>query len=377
MTGVQRLFDNPYTPRPGLFRVAMRNRSSPSRRGPVGALVVLLPALLLLAAATGAGLRPPAIVQAGYTSYDSGRLNVVFPSPLPGVELFQDANSSVGAAVFVDQVIELTPVLSAHPLVGQFATPTANTPFTPSTPTSGSGSFDLALHGALPVVRTEQPLWATPGGLPANATAANTTQPTGTASLTVSYALLPAGSDQQGLDLSFNIHNWPWLSPSDLLGVELRFVVFNATDFATCPGTTALGATGASGCAGSSLGLGSIVWDPNGVASLIGRDPSGFAAGLAWSDTAQGSTGSATGSIVVGAYHALANTTRLSLLSAANGSSNLTTAGEFLLSAPPLAPLKLVGDAPVYLLSAVGFAAVGLGGIVVYRRRDRRLRESL
>ena len=119
------------------------------------------------------------------------------------------------------------------------------------------------------------------------------------------------------------------------------------------------------------------MWDPLGVGSLLGQDPSGFAAGLAWSSTAQGGSGAPASTVTVGAYHALANTTRLSLLSAANGSTNLTTAGEFLLSAPPLLALKLFGNAPVYLLSVAGFAAVGLGGIFVYRRRDRRLRDSL
>lgn len=384
------MFDNPYTSPGRLNRrvmgspsgqrpFALRGRGGPPRaRGAVSCVLALGVAGLLLALTANSGaLSPggsPALV--GFTSYDSGRLHVVFPSALPGVELFQDQNSAVGAALFVDYVLELAPGNSEHPTVTQVATPTASTPFSATTPTSGAGSFGLALRGSMPVFRPSVPLWSTPEGLPANVSQPTLLPVVGGASLTVSYQLLPAGSQAQGLSLSFNIRDWPWLSIHDLLGVEVRFVVFNATAFDACPEAPQVANSSGSACASGPLGLGSIQWDPPGVDGVVGQDPSGFAAAFAWSASANVSGMSAV-TVTPAAYHALANTTRISLVTPAAGASNVTTTGQLFLAAPGLPSLVLVGDPLAYAGGSALFAVLASVGLLAYRRHDRRQREEL
>jgi len=73
--------------------------------------VALAAALLLGAIATlpvvAAGTGAAAVHE--YAAFDTGRMNIVVASAHPTVELFQDANTAVSAALTATQVVELAP----------------------------------------------------------------------------------------------------------------------------------------------------------------------------------------------------------------------------------------------------------------------------
>ncbi|MGI0150593.1 MAG: hypothetical protein ACREC5_01485, partial [Thermoplasmata archaeon] len=158
----------------------------------IGALLLLVPALAQASVPTSAA----------FASYNSGQVSVVFPGTLPSVELFQDANASLGAALHLEHVLEFQPGTSDHPLVVETATPANAASFTATSNVSGSDSFHLGIDGALTVVRSAVPLWTTPLGLPGNATDSPVS---GVASLVVSYSLTRPTGASQGLNLSWSI----------------------------------------------------------------------------------------------------------------------------------------------------------------------------
>jgi hypothetical protein len=351
-------------------------------RGGLLAAVVLLALLLLATAAApraGALGPPPA-----YPTYDSGQIAVRFPGPLPGVELVQDANNSIAASLVVAHILEIQPpVSSGHPLVVQVGTPTNGSPFQSTSSTTGVSSFGLHLQGLVPVVPVHTPLWTSPLGLP-NATppASGPVPLPRPASLTVSYALDRSSRTSQGLNLSWNILSWPWISPHDLLGVELLFAVPNATDFDACATPSpVLNSSPTAGCAGQALAPGAILWQSPTLGSVVGRSPSGLAASLAW-----GSFGNATGAgappIVAGTYFAAPGTDRVTLAAAALGSTNVSATGRLMLTIPPVAslaplPAEVRADPWAYAAALGAFSALAIVGVGYYRQRERRSREEL
>ncbi|MGI0151788.1 MAG: hypothetical protein ACREC5_07620, partial [Thermoplasmata archaeon] len=94
--------------------------------------------------------------------------------------------------------------------------------------------------------------------------------------------------------------------------------------------------------------------------------------------TGAGSSASPWQAETSGAFYAGPSTARLTLAAPANGSENVTGAGHLVIAAPLLATSKLLrGEPTVYAASAAAAALLAGGAIAVYRRHDRRLRESL
>ncbi|HEV2317627.1 MAG TPA: hypothetical protein VGV89_08660 [Thermoplasmata archaeon] len=346
------------------------------RRRAARLAAVFAPALLLVASALAAAGSPPSTVPSPvFSEYDSGRLNIVFPSPLPGVELFQDANSSIGAALYVEHVLELQPGNSTHPTVVQVASLTSTTPFNRTSATSGQNSFGLSLNGSFKVARVNEPLW-TPSTLQ------NISSPfaplVGGASLRVNYSLLHGVGDSEGVGLSWSIVHWPWVSDHDLLGVELRFVVLNATRFSACTSAPAINGSATQGCNGTVLSPGGILWNASGVGSVAGSTAAGLTAEFSWGSQSNTSTTSPR-PVTVGTYYVNASTTRLTLAAPADGAGNVTTAARFVLSTPlppVLAPI-LASNGPAYATAAAVFTVAAIGGVVWFRRSERRAREEL
>jgi hypothetical protein len=395
VSGIQRLFDNPYTRSARLDTLTMRTllhrllRDAPERaRAPrrsrrlerAGAFAVLLTPLLLLSGAFPTAAGAPGVVSSfsGVSTYDSGRLSVVFPSPLPGVELFQDANNSVGAALFIDHVIEFEQGNSDHPAVVQVATPTSTTPFDLSNASSGQDSFGLALNGTLPVVATRTSLWGAAAGLPSNLPLAPNVPVVGGSRLVVSYALITGPGNSQGLELSWQIHGWPWLSTNDLLGLEFDFSAFNATGFNECQSAPNLSAGGGAACNGTVLNPGSILWNTARGGSVVALGPSGLTASFGWSaHVASAEYGSR--AVVAGTYYSSAGHDRTTVAVPAGGSGNVTASATLLLSAPPFpaVPAALQGDGAAYGGAFAGFALAAFASVALYRRRETRSRKEL
>ncbi|MCI4360817.1 MAG: hypothetical protein L3J91_03865, partial [Thermoplasmata archaeon] len=59
-----------------------------------------------------------------WATYPTGGLQVIFPSTLPQVDLVDRANSSLGAALQVDAILELQPGGLPHPTIVAAAFPT-------------------------------------------------------------------------------------------------------------------------------------------------------------------------------------------------------------------------------------------------------------
>lgn len=380
------MFDNPYThpdrpsrPVPPMPRPCPAARPPRRARGLALAAGLAVPLLVLAGlAAPAAGSGP--LGPGSYSSYNSGRLSVVFPSPTPAVELLQDANRSIAAALILENVVEFQPTNGDHPLVVRAASPSANGSFQQLSANSGTDSFGLSLNGSLPVERVSVPLWNTPLALPSNASAAPVPS---TASLVVSYTLLNVSSAAEGLALSWSIRNWPWASSSDLLGIDMRFVVPNATSFGACGGSEGElplnGTVAANQCAGPTLSPGAIEWNSSAIGSVAGTEQGGLAAALSW-DPAATIPGHGPVPVTAAAYYTGASEMQVTIAARAAGSDNVTESARLLLHAPlvsfPL-PALLRGDLLAYggalLLSGIAVA----GGLVAYRRRERRLIAAL
>lgn len=394
-TGVQRPFGNPYTAR---SRLKQRSMSAPSRPPPSGPAPgrplggrARAPALSASLGSFGfAGLlllgtlgplplvgAPLSTGTSGYSSFDSGRLSVVFPAALPAVEVTQDANSSVGATLVVENVLELQPGNASHPVVVQVATPTPQVPFSSANSSPVGGDYGLSLQGRIPVLRASVPLWTTPATLP-NLTTDPLAPVSGGATLAVSYRFLPGNATTQGLAVSWSIRNWPWLSSNDLLGLEFRFTVTNGTGFDACAATPGINQSTGGGCNGTVLEPGDVLWSSPSLGSLVGATPSGLTAAFDWASTTNVSPVTARPT-VASAYYQAPGVARMAVVSPAAGSSNVTTMGRFLVSAPSPLPLpELVrGDLLPYAAAAGLFGALALGSVVLYRRRERRLAEEL
>ncbi len=396
MSGLQRLFGNPYTtlpgdvrvrgpprrmaPNPRPFSMTSERARRPSRRSALVTALGLAP-LLLLAAAVPAVAYPAGTVASGSTSYATGAVDVVFPAPLPGVELLDHANHSIGVALVIDNIVEIQPGNTDHPLVVQAATPTNGTPFQ-KTASGGQNSFTLGLHGTLPVVPVREPLWTSPLGiLPPNLTSPLSPAPP-EATLVVSYTELPSntsGAASSGIDVSWSIRNWPWSAAGDLLGVEVQFEVFNATGFTVCPALAVASNTTVRECTGTGLHVGTILWNSTDLASVVGRDHQGLTADFAWGGT-EAIPGLGATPVTAGTYFSTAGVDRLTLVAPADGATNVTTDAHLALALPPLPPVLapvLHGDSWAYVGAIAVFAALAAAGVVAYRRSDRQIRESL
>lgn len=362
------------------FSEPRSSRRPRARRGALWGALALAPALLVVAT-LGAFAHPTPATPTGFTSYSTGAVDVVFAAPLPGIDLLDHANHAIGVALVIDNILEMEPGTSDHPIVDQLATPANSSAFQP-TSSGGEYSFRLGLHSSLPVVPVHEPLWPSPIGLfPVNNSSLGTPILPQVATLVVGYSLTPdrPGATSSGVDLSWSIKNWPWRDTGDLLGVEAQFQVFNATGFHTCPAVLALNNTTAAPCAGAALSPGTIVWNVPGLGSVVGQDAKGLTASFAWGGT-DAVNGSVAAPVTVGSYFSAPNVDRVTLAAPAHGATNVTSLAHLAMSLPGLPPAvvhALTGNPWAYGAAAALFTAIAVGGVVGYRRREKRLRDEL
>ncbi|MCI4345201.1 MAG: hypothetical protein L3K07_00375 [Thermoplasmata archaeon] len=335
-----------------------------SRTAPAGTFAVLLVAVLFFGPLFFAGARADA-PSYNSTAYNSGAIRVLFPSDVPSVELVQDANPSVDSVLGLAHVLELAPLNGTHPIVELAANPESTSAFN-VTQSGGVGRFDLGLNGTLGVRYAGLPLWA---GSNLESIAANPSK--GHAELSVSYGLLPPTAGQQGIALNWSIVNWPWQSSSDLLGIEMQFSFPNGTGFSSCPGSV----TPVS-CSGATLAPGGIVWSSSTTGSVGATGPGGSQVTLSWNSAARASNRSV--GVTAGTFYANSSVDRVTLASSGKGSSSVNGSARFLLTLPaPLLPRTVSGSAPVYLGAIVAASVLAGAGLLLARRRDRRIARTL
>jgi hypothetical protein len=331
---------------------------------PAGAIAVLVIALFLLGPVLIAGARastPPY----DSSAYNSGAIRVLFPTAVPSVELVQDANPSVDSVLGLAHVLELGPLNGTHPIVELAANPQSTSAFN-VTQSGGVGRFDLGLNGTVGVQYAGLPLWA---GANLENIAANPSK--GHAELSVSYGLLPPTPGQQGITLNWSIVNWPWQSTADLLGIEMQFSFPNGTGFSACPGSAS-----PSACSGATLAPGGIVWSTSTTGSVGANGPAGSQVTLSWNSTARASNRSV--GVTAGSFYANNSVDRVTLAAPGKGSSSVNGSARFLLTLPlPALPRTVSGSLPVYLGAVAAVSVLAGAGVVLARRRDRRIQASL
>jgi hypothetical protein len=368
---IQRLFGNPYPPRRGPFR---RARPAvvpvhPMTIAPWIALTVVgLAALVALPAPALAG-SPPAVVAVGpWSSYDTGREEIILAAPLPMVELRQDANGSADAILALEHVDEISTGPGSHPIVVASASPVQATLFNVSED-RGTISWPLSMGAQLQVVTTGEPLWS-----PANGTN-GTTLSVGSTTLTVEISLWGDPSDAQGVTVDWNVANWPWRSTSDLLGMEFQLTARNSSLFQTCSYSDV--PVSLTNCSGLSLATGSAVWgsDLGAVRSSNGAGP---LAVVAWPSTL-GDGDNHTLPIECGAYAQTGGVDRFVVAAAEGGGSIESGSTDFYLAAPllPLGLPTIHGEPLTFGATVAGAVAVVAASWTMYRRRERRLIDSL
>jgi hypothetical protein len=341
------------------------------RLAPLFVPALLLTVLVPPAAANGVSVGPPA--------YSAGQLGVAFPSPSPGIEIYSTLNASLSAELFVLHVLEIAPSTNDHPQVVALATPTVSSSLEANASGSTQSTFGLQLAGAVPVMPTNVPLWQNRDWAPPST---GVLGGQGGASLTVSYSFLPGADGAQGINVSWNIRNWPWRATQDLLGVELELVVLNSTGFEGCSASDSLANASGAVCPYTSLAPGTILWNSTRLGGIFATAPKGPTASFSWS-AAENVSGMGPAPITAGAFYSAPGVTQITVVAPAGGSENVTAGGHLLLTTTgtltPVLPLPAPLRAnPVGFASAVAlFAAAGLGGVLAYRRYDRKLRESL
>jgi hypothetical protein len=332
--------------------------------------------VLLLAPSAGAGSLPPVgspqlIHPGAWASFDTGHVNVVLPTQLPRVELYQDSNRSVSATLQVDQVLEMSPGALPHPTVVAAAFPSGVQGFNGSANGTAS-TWPLTLSAELEVRPQNVSLWSNaPALLPVGGSI-------GEAILQVEYAPIDNGSGSGGVWVSWSITDWPWVNPGDLLAVELQFTVGSGRTLTACTGSHPLDPD-APGCVGQPIPSQGISWGSN-FNSLEGSNGTGPMASVAWNESAQLPTG-AVAPYTVGTLSTGNGSAELLLGAAGLGSDSVVGGVSFSLVAAPLQNAPLVGIVGgigwVYLGTLLGTGLLASGGVVAYRRRDRRMREDL
>jgi len=335
-----------------------------------GLLALVTVACLLVVAAPGAtaGPTPTLNPPIQWSAFNNGRVSVVFPGAFPEVDLYQDANTSVNAALQLDGIFELAPGDLPRPTIIAQAFPTATAGFNVTT-TTNLTQAPLALDATLEVRTSYASLW-TPVSGPSPAAGAYV----GGATLRIAYSAAAPSSPGSGVQLNWSVVGWPWVHTTDLLAIEFQFTAPNAPNIAACTTAQPL-ATPTSACSGEPLAARTIVWDSS-LASLEGVAPTGPIASLAWAAAPPAANGSSV-PYTVGAFAGTNGTAELIL--AAPAAPALEGSAAFTLSAPTHAPAPVLlrGTSVVYLgtLGIVGGAAVVL--VLLYRRRNRRLTAEL
>lgn len=383
MTWFQGLFENGYTPPSPV--VPLGSRGASRVRVTIGraAIPIVLAATLasicvvasLGAVAMGSSHAPRNELRSAtqpYSHYNTGRVNVVFPLPLPQVELFQDANASVGAILQVDQILEVRPDGLPHPQVVAIASSQSVAGFNGSSANSTGGISPLSLSASLGVYPVTGNLW---NGTP-NVVLAPSGPSRMATSLSISFVLAPASAKSQGMQVLWSVTNWPWANASDLLALELSLTSFPANPLHACRAASPVAIDPP--CTGVAVPAGTILWTP-GLTSVEAEGAGGPTAAITWNSTANVGPG-VNAPVTVGVYAPTNGSGKVLIGVAGRGAPTLSGAATFALVAPLPGPLgiPLVKGIPVaYAGALAGSAAAVLLGIVTYRRYEERVRRDL
>jgi hypothetical protein len=383
MNGRQRLFDNDYTALAGLFRSRTVARRSRGVAGLPGSIAMALTALTvsLMAAApalvAGSGSNPGApssgdrtpisaspLLPVGLASYDTGKVIVAFPSTLPRVHLYTDQNSSVGATLDFAQVVEIGSVASGSPPPVAAAFPQTLAGFNGSgTPTSPASPFAFTATLAVEPVRGS--------ALGPNASLSVAGAPIGVANVRIAYNLTTTNPALGGVVVHWSVTGWPWVNPHDLLAVV--FTLSNSMNhpFVNCPASMAAGTP----CQATPVPVGSIHWNAglSGVEAPAGNDSE---AELGVNTTGSSAAGAAVND---GLYVPTNGTVDLLIAAPAQSGGDVGGSMTFALvtNFGPLHLDVLQGVPVAYLGTAAAGAAVAVGSVLGYRRRERRLLNEL
>ncbi len=370
---LQGLFGNGYSLNPGSSpRRMMASRSTTRVRppGPAFARRALAPTVLFLFLGTAIGAAAGATPATPYSAATSGALEVTIPTEYPQVVLSTAGNASVNATLSIDQVLETTPT-TPDPTVVAVALLSESDIQGPSgaSPASPNG-LPLYLSADLTVYPSDANLWAGPEGLvqPNGA-------PLGTAHLWANYSLAPGAPGNGGVAVSWTVTGWPYVSASDLLGVQMSLETPSA---ASATGCTHPGASvDEPGCAGGHSFPGGGGW-AGGVVGVQQRMAGGSTALLNWSNVV-GASGAAAAP-TIGLY--VPQPARGEIVLAAPASGAPRVAGSVDLSLLPPEPLSSIpalvkGDPWSYALGAGVSVSVGVGGLLAFRRRERSLDRTL
>jgi hypothetical protein len=361
---LQRLFGNDYTP-PGRVSPGhrMAQRTPPPTRIPVPWRTAALAGGTLLLLLLGPGLAS-AGMPAPYSASSSGGVEVTVPSLYPQVEISQVGNATIASTLALDQFLEATPG-SAAPSVVAVALPSN------ISATNGTGGFPVRLVAALTVYPSSAPLWSGPNNLvqPDGA-------PLGTARLWVNYSLGDPTDSAQGVTVNWSVAGWPWLSASDLLGVQLSIATPTATSIVACTGAPAT--VEAPGCPGPAAPSTATTWLPRATA-LQAAFPGGPSALLHWPSGLE-VPGGAPATVSVGVIASTPTTGHVIVAGPADGASRVSGGLAFSLL-PPLvalpAPLLVHGELAPYVAGALASGAAGLAGVLLYRRHAAAIEREL
>ena len=304
---------------------------------------------------------------------NASTVRVSFAASLPSVELLPRVNSSWGAVLQLDSLLEIRPNSTnpGHPTVVTAAAPEALRAFNGTIVHAGSSSY-VSLAAALPVRLVGSALWnsSTPlradGPLLANVSI-----------LQVNYTLINGTDGSEGVLLSWAVSGWPWFDPThDDLALEYELDLVAGTNFEVCaqaPGTANPDSTS---CPSRPIGENQEVWDSN-FSNLKGNGPEGAVASVGWGSEAL--AGASAVDVTAGAYVTAPGTTRLVLAASNEGSPSFAGTTVFLLSLPAASvPLATVAaDPAVYGGALAASGAIAAAGIAVYRRRNRSVLEEL
>jgi hypothetical protein len=332
--------------------------------------VLLLPGLSLAAhgPTTISALRPGP-QNASWASYPSGGIQVIFPSTLPQVNLVDASNSTLGAVLQVDGILELQAGGLPHPTIVAAAFPMELARFN-STPTANASDAAVSQVASLDVHNVGASLWSSSG------VATYLGAEIGSAALFLNYTVLPSAS---GIAIQWSVVGWPWASPTDLLALELHLGLTQGGGVTPCTGTPTPGALPAT-CANAPIPTNGITWDPT-ITSVVASGPYGDSAALAWNPSTT-SSGSAISGMVVGTFAPWNSAADVVLAAPADGSASLSGALSFSLFPPPAPipappPAVLRGEVLPYVAVLVGSALLAGLGVGLYRRRERRIRDEL
>ncbi|MCI4326738.1 MAG: hypothetical protein L3K16_03765 [Thermoplasmata archaeon] len=328
--------------------------------------VVLLAGALAFLPAAAAGSTPS--VSHAFAGYNAGRVSVIVPSSHPSVELVENANSSINALLSATEVVELAPVGSSYGLVAT-AEPTLAGAFNGSRPSGVAAPWSLSLAADLAVRPAGGALWNGSAPTPTPTAGASF----GFAELRVDFAPGASTSDGSSLLVYWNVSDWPFSSPHDLLGVVFSFAAANAPRLEACQASSSLAAPA---CSGSSLLPGEVRWN-SGTVGVEADGASGPLAALSWTATATNGT---TGPAVTGEQLDPSGGADVLVANSATSTSGSVGALAFAVYAPGPAgvpPLVVTGSGPAYLIAASIAAGGALGGVALYRVRDERIRDEL